>query len=47
MPSVKIYPPSRLPSSNVNETQFEIWREELEVYLSQEADFKVFLPIKL
>ena len=47
MPSLKIYPPARLPSSNVSETQFSMWREELEVYLSQEADFKLFLPNKL
>ena len=47
MPTVKIYPPSRLPSCNVSETQFSMWREELEVYLSQEAEYKVFLPHKL
>ena len=44
MPSIKIYPPSQLPDRKVNETQFSIWREELEVYLSQEEDFAVFLP---
>ena len=44
MPSIKIYPPSQLPDRNVNETEFNIWREELEVYLSQEADFQHFLP---
>ena len=47
MPSLKIYPPARLPNSNVTETQFAMWKEELEVYLSQEAEFKVFLPNKL
>ena len=47
MPSIKIYPPSRLPDSDVTETQFNMWQEELEVYLSQEADYKVFLPDKL
>ena len=47
MPSVKIYPPSRLPNSNVTSTQFEMWKEELEVYISQEAEFKIFLPTKL
>ena len=47
MPSIKIYPPSRLPNNNVTETQFTMWKEELEVYLSQEADFKLFLPNKL
>ena len=47
MPSLKIYPPARLPSSEVSETQFCMWQEELEVYLSQESDFKIFLPRKL
>ena len=44
MPSIKIYPPNQLPDKNLTETQFNIWREELEVYLSQEKCFKVFLP---
>ena len=47
MPSIKIYPPSRLPDTNVTETQFSMWKEELEVYLSQEPGYKVFLPDKL
>ena len=42
--SIKIYPPSKLPDRNVSETQFNIWSEELEVYLSQERDFSMFLP---
>ena len=46
MPTLKIYPPARLPSSDVTETQFSMWQEEMEVYLSQEADFKIFLPDK-
>ena len=44
MPSIKIYPPFQLPDRNVSETQFNIWTEELEVYLSQEKDFAIFLP---
>ena len=36
-----------MPDSDVTETQFNMWQEELEVYLSQEADYKVFLPDKL
>ena len=44
MPSIKIYPPTQLPDRHVNETQFNIWKEELEVYLSQDADYAVFLP---
>ena len=44
MPSIKIYPPAQLPDRELTETQFNIWREEIEVYLSQERDFKIFLP---
>ena len=43
MPTIKIYPPSQLPDRLVSETHFNIWLEELEVYLSQEKDFEVFL----
>ena len=43
MPSLKIYPPSQLPDRGVTETQFNIWQEELEVYLMQEKDYAVFL----
>ena len=46
MPSLKIYPPTRLPNDDVTETQFSMWKEEMEVYLSQEPDFKIFLPSK-
>ena len=46
MPTLKIYPPSRPPNSNVSETQFTMWQEELEVYLSHEPEFKIFLPNK-
>ena len=42
--SIKIYPPSQLPDKGVSETQFNIWTEELEVYLTQDDDFSVFLP---
>ena len=44
MPSIKIYPPTPLPDRKVDETQFNIWTEEIEVYLSQENDFAIFLP---
>ena len=43
MPSLKIYPSSQLPDRDVTETQFNIWQEELEVYLLQEKDYAVFL----
>ena len=43
MPTIKIYPPAQLPDRGVTETQFAIWIEELEVYLSQEEDLAQFL----
>ena len=43
MPQIKVYPPTQLPDRGVSETQFKIWIEELEVYLSQEDKFRVFL----
>ena len=43
MPTIKIYPPRQLPDRNVSEIEFNIWKEELEVYLSQEEDFRHFL----
>ena len=43
MPSIKVYAPNQLPDRGVSETQFNIWIEELEVYLSQEEDFRSFL----
>ena len=43
MPQIKVYPPTQLPDRGVSETQFKIWLEELEVYLSQEDKFRVFL----
>ena len=43
MPSIKIYPPTPLPDKDVTETRFSIWKEELEVYLSQEKGYAVFL----
>ena len=43
MPTIKIYPPRQLPDRNVSEIEFYIWKEELEVYLSQEEDFRHFL----
>ena len=43
MPTIKIYPPSQLPDRNVSETEFNIWKKELKVYLSQEESFQQFL----
>ena len=43
MPSIKIYPPTWLEDRGVTETRFNIWKEDLEVYLNQEKMFSVFL----
>ena len=43
MPTIKIYPPTQLSERDVTETQFNIWQEELEIYLMQEKDFAVFI----
>ena len=43
MPSIKIYPPTPFEDRGVTETRFNIWKEELEVYLNQEKAFSVFL----
>ena len=42
--TIKIYPPTPLPDKGVSETQFNIWTNEIEVYLEQESDFAIFLP---
>lgn len=44
MSSIKIYPPNQLPAEGLTDTQFEIWKEELEVYLEIEEKFRKFLP---
>jgi hypothetical protein len=44
MSSIKIYPPNQLPAGNITDVQFEIWKEELEVYLEIEEKFRKFLP---
>ena len=43
MATIKVYPTSQLPDRGVSETQFKIWIEELEVYLSQVDRYEVFL----
>ena len=44
MSSIKIYPPAQLPNEGVTDTQFSIWKEELEIYLECESKFRKFLP---
>ena len=35
MAAIKIEPPAKLPEQGLTEVQFNIWVEELEVYLQQ------------
>ena len=44
MSSIKIYPPNQLPAEGLTDTQFQIWCEELEVYLEIEEKYRKFLP---
>ena len=44
MPGIKIYPPNQLPSEGVTDDQFQIWKEELEVYLETESKFERYMP---
>ncbi len=44
MATIKIYPPRQLPNEGVTEVAFEIWKEELEIYLDIDQRFHKFLP---
>ena len=44
MSGIKIYPPNQLPAEKITDVQFDIWREELEIYLEQEKKFEKFMP---
>ena len=44
MSTIKIYPPRQLPNEGVSEVAFEIWKEELEIYLDIDDRFIKFLP---
>ena len=44
MATIKIYPPNQLPAEGVSDVQFNIWKEELEVYLEIDSRFQKFLP---
>ena len=44
MPSIKVHPPAKLPDSGLSEQQFQIYKTELEVYLSTDDKFLPFLP---
>ena len=43
MSSIKIYPPNTLPAEGITDVQFQIWCQELEVYLEIEPKFRKFL----
>jgi len=44
MPSIKIYPPNQLPEKGVTNLLFDVWTQELEVYIQQDDRLAVFLP---
>ena len=44
MSTIKIHPPNILPSEGVSDVQFQIWSQELEVYMEIEPKFRNFLP---
>ena len=44
MATIKIYPPKQLPIEGVSESAFNIWKEELEIYIDLDSRFQKFLP---
>ena len=44
MATIKIRAPERLPKSNVTRVQLKAWQQSLEVFLSQEPHYRLFLP---
>ena len=40
---IKIYPPTKLPEKDVTDLLFNVWTQELEVYLSQDERFAAFM----
>ena len=44
MATIKIYPPNTLPAEGVTDTQFNIWRDALEIYLEVDERFQKFMP---
>ena len=43
MAPIKIYPPAKLPEKGVTDMLFNVWVEELEVYLGQDDTLSVFM----
>ena len=44
MGGIKIHPPNQLPEGSLSEQEFQKWKTELEMYLSMEDKFALFLP---
>ncbi len=44
MPTLKIYPPEKLPATGVTDLTFDIWSQELKIYILQDDRLAVFLP---
>jgi hypothetical protein len=44
MPTLKIYPPEKLPATGVTDLTFDIWSQELTIYIQQDERLAVFLP---
>jgi hypothetical protein len=44
MATIKIYPPKQLPIEGVSESAFNIWKEELDIYIDLDSRFQKFLP---
>ena len=43
MAPIKIYPPNQLPEKGVTDMLFQVWMEELEVYLGQDENLAAFM----
>ena len=44
MGGIKIHPPNQLPEGSLSEQEFQKWKIELEMYLSSEDKFALYLP---
>ena len=44
MAEMKIHPPERLNISGISEAHFEIWKNQLEVFLGTNKKFRKFKP---
>ena len=44
MPSVKLHPPNPLPPKTLTQQQYDIWKTELQAWLSGDDVLSLFLP---